>query len=88
MLIVDDALMFPARGLLAIFREIHNAARQESANQAQAIRDQLRDLYLALEAQKITEADFDAREAELLDRLDALEAFARGGEEDEAPPAP
>ncbi len=73
MLLVDDALMFPARGLLAIFREIHSAVQQESANQAQAVRDQLRDLYLALEAGKMTEADFDARERELLDRLDVLE---------------
>ncbi|HUT37480.1 MAG TPA: gas vesicle protein GvpG [Planctomycetota bacterium] len=88
MLLVDDLLTFPGRGLLAIFREIHNAVRQESVDQAQAIRDQLRDLYLALEGGKITEADFDAHESELLDRLDTLEAFGRGGEEDEAPPAP
>ena len=77
MLLVDDILTLPGRGLLAVFREIHNAVQQESANQAQAIRDELRDLYLALEAQKITEADFAARESELLDRLDALEDSGR-----------
>jgi len=87
MLLVDDILTLPGRGLLAIFREVHNAVQQESANQAQAIRDQLRDLYLALEAGKITEADFAARERALLDHLDALEAAGTAPEEDAGPPA-
>ena len=41
------------------------------AGEADAITEELRQLYLTLEAKQITEADFDARERELLDRLDA-----------------
>ncbi|MBM4035561.1 MAG: gas vesicle protein GvpG [Planctomycetes bacterium] len=82
MLLVDDILTLPGRGLLAIFREIHNAVQQDTANQTRATRDQLRDLYLALEGRKISQADFDARERELLDRLDALEALGTAPEED------
>ena len=88
MFLLDDILLSPARGVLFIAREIHQAAQQHSEDEAQAIRTQLRDLYLMLEAKKISEADFAARESELLDRLDTLEAFGHSGEEDEAPPAP
>jgi len=81
MFLVDDILLFPARGVLFIAREIDNAAQQHSEEEAQAIRNELRDLYLALEAGKMSEADFDAREGELLDRLDALESPGKGAED-------
>ena len=74
MLIVDNILLFPMRGILSVFREIHNAAQQESANEGEAIRTELSDLYMMLETGAITEEEFDAKEEELLDRLDALEA--------------
>lgn len=74
MLIVDDILLFPMRGILSVFRDIHKAAQQESANEAEAIRTELSELYMMLETGGITEEEFDAKEAELLDRLDALES--------------
>lgn len=73
MLIVDDLLLFPMRSLLGVFREIYNAAQQESVNEAEAIRAALSELYMRLETGGISEAEFDAREGELLDRLDELE---------------
>ena len=73
MLIVDDILLFPMRSLFFIFREVCNAAEQESLNEADAIRAELTDLYMMLETGAITEEEFDAQEEELLDRLDALE---------------
>ena len=74
MLIVDNILLLPMRGILAAFREIHNAAQQESANEAEAIRTELSELYMMLETGVITEEEFDAKEETLLDRLDALES--------------
>lgn len=71
---VDSILLFPMKGLLFACREIRKAAQQQTMGQADAIRTELRELYMMLEAGRITEADFDAREAELLDRLDELEA--------------
>lgn len=38
MVIADDILLFPMRGLLFIFREIHKAVQQEFKNEAEAIR--------------------------------------------------
>jgi hypothetical protein len=73
MLLVDDILFFPVKGLFWVFDEIQNAAEEELKNDASAITSQLQQLYVMLESGSITEAEFDAREAELLDRLDALQ---------------
>ena len=71
MLIVDDVLLFPVKGLMFVFREIHNAARQEIENQEDALRAQLSELYMMLETRNITEEEFDVREKEILDRLES-----------------
>ncbi len=73
MFLIDNILLSPARGLLAVFREVHNAAEQEIANRAETIRARLSELYLLLEAGQLTEEDFTAEEKTLLDRLDAIE---------------
>ena len=73
MLLVDDILFFPVKGLFWVFDEIQKAAEEELKNDAGAITSQLQQLYVMLESGSITEAEFDAREAELLDRLDALQ---------------
>jgi hypothetical protein len=75
MLIVDDILLLPARGILFAFREIHNAAHQELDNEEEEIRTELRDLYMMLETGRITEEDFDTREDELLDRLEEVQSY-------------
>ena len=72
MLLVDDLLLAPLSGLLWVVEKVHDAAREEMAHEADAITEELRQLYLMLEAKQITEDDFDARERELLDRLDAI----------------
>jgi hypothetical protein len=74
MLIVDDILLFPVRSILWIFREMCNAAREEIENEAVSITNELSELYMMLETGKITESEFDAREMELLDRLDEIQA--------------
>ena len=73
MLILDDILLFPVRGILWIFRELHKVAQEELATEAETITAELRELYMMLETRKITEAEFDDRERELLDRLEVLE---------------
>jgi hypothetical protein len=73
MLLVDDILLSPMRGLLWIFEEIRDAAEQELHEEANAITLQLQQLYGMLESKAITEAEFDLREAKLLDRLDQLQ---------------
>lgn len=83
MFLIDDILMAPARGLLWVFKEIHHAAEEEQANEAEAITTKLSELYMMLETGQMTEAEFDAAEKTLLDRLDAIKERADGGQEEE-----
>ena len=83
MLIIDDLLFFPVRSILWTFREIHNAAQEEVANEAEAITAELSELYMMLETGKITEAEFDQREKELLDRLEEIQARGSLSEDEE-----
>lgn len=73
MIIIDDILLSPFHSLLWIFREIYNAAQQEIATESEDITTQLSELYMMLETGKITEAEFDAHEKKLLDRLDEIQ---------------
>jgi len=73
MFILDDILLFPIKSILWMFREIHNAAQQELATEAETITADLSELYMMLETGRITEDEFDTREKELLDRLDEIQ---------------
>ena len=59
----------PAGGL----RQIQHAAQQELENESDNLRAELSELYMMLETHQITEEEFTAREATLLDRLTRLE---------------
>ncbi len=83
MFLIDDLLMSPVKGVLWVFKEIHDAADQELAGEADAITAALSELYMKLDTGQITEAEFDSQEKVLLDRLDRLQA-----QEEEAAAAP
>lgn len=86
MLIIDDLLLSPFKGLLWIFKEVHEAARQEVENETEELKTALAELYMQLDTGQISEEEFTVEEARLLDRLDALEEDAgeseTGDEED------
>ena len=73
MFILDDILFFPIKSIFWMFREIHNAAQQERASEADSITNELSELYMMLETGRITEEEFDAQEEKLLDRLDKIQ---------------
>ncbi len=74
MLLVDDVLFSPIKSIFWIFREIHNAAHQEKANEAESLTAELSELYMMLETGRITEEQFDEREGQILDRLDEIQS--------------
>jgi len=84
MFLVDNILLSPVCGICAIFREIHKAAQEAMTSEAEAIRTRLGELYMQLETGRITEADFDNQEKDLLDRLDAIESGGPEAEDGEA----
>ena len=87
MFLVDDILLSPVKGVLWVFREIHDAAQQELAGEGEAITAALSELYMRLETEQITEAEFDAQEKVLLDRLDRLQAEEKAATAPERKPA-
>ena len=74
MLLVDNILLSPFRGILWIFREIRDIAQEELDGEAKSVTEQLQTLYMQLETGRITEQQFDAEEKILLDRLDAIDS--------------
>ena len=80
MFLVDDLLLSPFKGLFFLFRELHNAVQQERLNEAENIRTMLGELYMMLETKRISEEEFDVKEKELLDRLEAIQSRAAGGD--------
>ncbi len=73
MFLLDDILFLPMNGVLWICNEIQDAAEQELHNESDTITAQLQKLYTLLEAGDVSESEFDVLEAELLDRLDAIQ---------------
>jgi hypothetical protein len=84
-LLVDDILGAPIKGILWVFKEIHKAASEAQRERRDQIMAELSALYVSLEQGDITEEVFDDREQALLDELDALDARteAQGEEEDD-----
>ena len=74
MLILDDILLFPVRGVALLAEQVRQAAEHEFENEADAVRNELRELYMMLEAGRISEQEFDERERPLLERLDRVES--------------
>jgi uncharacterized protein involved in exopolysaccharide biosynthesis len=72
MLLVDDLIAAPFKGLFWVFKKIHRAAADELEHRQQQTRAELTELYMQLETGRITEGEFDAREKELLDRLEQV----------------
>ncbi len=81
MLLVDDLLKAPFKGLMFVLREVAKAADAELEAEDGRVRVQLSDLYRRLDAGEINETEFDAQEQVLLARLDHL----RGDETSDAP---
>lgn len=78
MLLIDDLLMAPFKGLLFILREVKKAADEEQAGDERATMAELSGLHRALEDGQLTEAAFDAQETRLLERLDWIRGVDSG----------
>ena len=75
--LLDDILLAPLKGLIFIAEKIHEQAMEELLDE-EGVREALRELYMLLETGKISEAEFEEREATLVERLEELEAYKKG----------
>jgi hypothetical protein len=72
MLLIDDLLAAPFRGLMFILSEINNAVEAEQEADERRIMSALAGLNRRLDEGQITEAEFETEEQALLSRLDRL----------------
>ncbi len=72
MLIIDDLLLLPFKGLMGIFKEIQKQADQELGD-PEKLREKLLEAQVLFEVDKITEEEYLKREKEIMARLNALE---------------
>jgi hypothetical protein len=73
MFLLDDILLAPIKGLAAVCQKVHDAAQEDLADQEKAVLSTLAELHQQLGTGLIADADFNARECELLDRLEACQ---------------
>jgi hypothetical protein len=78
MLIIDKLLLSPIYATIWAARQVDNAIRQEREAEPERITADLSDLYMMLETGQLTEAEFNVREKELLDRLDVIQERKSG----------
>jgi hypothetical protein len=74
MFLIDNLLAAPLRGLVFVLKKIDEAVLTELEAEELAIMADLSALHRALDSGAIAEAEFDAREQELLRRLDQLQS--------------
>ena len=74
MLILAKLLLSPLYATVWAARQVHHAIQQEQAAEPDGITADLSELYMMLETGRLTEAEFGAREKELLDRLDKIQS--------------
>ncbi len=72
MLIIDDLLIWlPAKGLMAVFKKIHELAEAE-LNDDSKLKEELLRYQTMFELDQINEEEYKAREDEIIARLDAI----------------
>jgi hypothetical protein len=81
MFLIDDLLLAPIHGVLWVARKIDEAVSQEQEKEEEELKARLRELYQRLESGQLGEQEFEAQEAELLDRLDAIAGREEGNED-------
>ena len=85
MFLLDSLLMAPGKAVLFLFEEMAKKAQEEFLDD-ETVKQELQDVYAMLEAGKISEQDFQAREYRLVERLQQI-ALARLQDMGAQPPA-
>ncbi|MGA2068251.1 MAG: gas vesicle protein GvpG [Thermoguttaceae bacterium] len=79
MFLLDDIFLAPIKGVAAICQKVREAAQDDLEQQEKAVLAALAELHQELDAHRIGDEEFDRRECQLLDRLDACRLSAGSG---------
>lgn len=70
MLLIDDILLLPVKGFFGILKKIHEMAEHELSDE-NYIRERIMELQLRFELDEIGEEEYQRKEKELMQRLNA-----------------
>jgi ribosomal protein L29 len=70
--LIDDILLFPVKGVVWIAEKIRGIALEELEDTPEKLQRELFDLQMELDAEQITEAEYQKKEKNILERLEAL----------------
>jgi hypothetical protein len=80
MFLLDDLLLAPIKGLAVVCQKVREAAQEDLLAQEKAILAALAELHQQLDAAQIGDEEFNTREGELLDRLEACQRLTKSGQ--------
>ena len=83
MFLLDDILLAPMKGLVAVCRKVEEAARQDLENQGKGAMLALSELHRRLETGQIGEKDFDLEETRLLEQIEGVDKLLHPHDEPE-----
>ena len=70
--LIDDILLAPVKGVIWIAEKVRKMALEELEDTPEKLQRELLDLQMALEAEQITEAEYEKKEKDILERLESL----------------
>jgi len=73
MFLIDDILLAPIKGFLAVCNKIKEIAEEEMEDTPEKLKKELLDLQMLLEAGQISEKQHLKKEKNILERLSALQ---------------
>jgi len=69
---IDDILLAPIKGIVWIAEKVRDMALEELEDTPEKLQRELLDLQMALESEQITEAEYQKKEKDILERMEAL----------------
>ena len=77
MLLIDDILLAPLKGVIWIGKKINEIVEKEMSDEGR-IKEKLMELQMRFELDEISEEEYNRHEKELLERLDTIRTTKEG----------
>jgi len=69
---IDDILLAPIKGIVWIAEKVRDMALEELEDTPEKLQRELLDLQMTFETEEITEAEYQKKEKDILEKLEAL----------------
>ena len=74
---IDDILLAPIKGIVWIAEKVRDMALEELEDTPEKLKRELLDLQMTFETEEITEAEYQKKEKDILERLEVLKTKSK-----------